>query len=95
MHQFFQQFTINPQQDTMVDNLTPELRHNLVVLEMCNNWPHVRWLMYRHREGLLKQVDEMEQLWLNYVLQNNIPTEEDKDGTIFYGANIKKLADEK
>jgi hypothetical protein len=94
MQQFFQQFNFGPPQDVVVDNSTPEMRHNYVVLEMYNNWPFVRWMMYKHKNGLLKQTDEMENLWLSYIMQNNIPTEEDKDGSRFLRENLKVLSEE-
>jgi hypothetical protein len=92
MHQFFQQFTVNQPQEVMVDSNTPELRHNLLVLEMYNNWPFVRCLMLKHRENRLKQIDAMENEWLNYILQNNIDVEAHKDKEEFLNGNLKKLS---
>ena len=90
MQQFFQQFTVNPQQ-AQQDTTPPALRHNLLVLEMYNNWPFIRVMMFKHREGRLKQVDPMEQEWLNYIIQNNINVEAHKDKDEFLRGNIKSL----
>jgi len=53
--------------------------HNETVLEITNNWKFVRWLMCRHREGWLKEVDQMENLWINFILSKNIDIESYKN----------------
>lgn len=65
------------------------IRHNYVALEIANNWPFVRWLMCRKREGWLKQIDPMEQLWHDFLVGNNIDIESYKNSEEFLKANMK------
>jgi len=50
----------------------PNYMWNSIILELYNNWPHARWLMYRYQEQMLKQVDPVEKDWIDFILQNNI-----------------------
>jgi hypothetical protein len=86
-HEFFQH--IYPQEQPMQD--PPYLQHNLVMLEIANNWPHVRWLMCRYREGWLKSVDQMEELWLRYFVSNKIDPEIYKNEEEFLNSNMKAV----
>ena len=89
-HVFFQN-TQQQQQNTE----PPYLQHNYVVFEIANNWSFVRWLMCRYREGWLKQMDQMEQLWFNYITQNNIDVESYKNNEEFLISNLKVIPIEK
>jgi len=58
--------------------------YNCLVLEIANNWPWVRWLMYRHREKILKKVDPLEKDWFNFIISNNIDIEKyEKNSDLF------------
>ena len=71
-HEFFQNIVVQ-QQPQQAD---PQyLQWNYIVLEISNNWSFVRWLMCRYREGWLKQMDQMEQFWYNFIINNNINVE--------------------
>ena len=74
----FFQAIINSQnaQNAQIQKQTPEyINHNETVLEIVNNWKFVGWLMCRHREGWLKEIDQMENLWLNFIVRKNINIE--------------------
>jgi len=83
----FQNIMQNMGQDMNPD--PPYLQHNLAMLEIANNWPFVRWTMDRYRHNELKQVDQMEQLWLNYFIGNNLDIEIYKNTEEFLKANLK------
>ena len=90
MHQYFQQFNVG-ETPTLNTDLTPELNHNNMVLEICNNWPWAKWLMCKYREGWLKNVDPMEQDWYNFIINNGIDIETYKDSKEFMEKHLKLL----
>ena len=65
------------------------LQWNYVFLEISNNWPFVRWMMDRYRHGELKQMDQMEQLWYNFLTQNNVDVESYKNNEEFLKAYLQ------
>lgn len=73
-HVFFEQF-FPPKEDNQI--LPEQTKHlkNCLVLEIGNNWPYVRWMMDRYRNGELKQVDPMERDWFNFIIQNTVDVE--------------------
>jgi len=68
---FFQAF-FGPQNNTTVQQLPEYILHNSTILEIENNWEFVENLMERHRTGKLQQLDQLEQLWYNFIISNNI-----------------------
>lgn len=75
MHSFFfQEFGSPFNQETQGADIStdPRYNHNVMVLEIANNFPHARWLMHRHKEGLLKSGDQLEKEWFNFLIQNKI-----------------------
>ncbi|MFA5152816.1 MAG: hypothetical protein WC554_09675 [Clostridia bacterium] len=88
-HEFFQNIVVQQQQPQQAD--PPYLQHNYVVLEINNNWSFVRWLMCRYREGWLKQLDQMEQLWYNFLVGNNIDIESYKNNEEFLKSWLKTV----
>ena len=81
---FFQSFFGPGAQNGQMGPQIPEyILHNEAVLEIANNWPFARWMMDRYRNGELKQVDQIEQLWLNFIVQNNINIESYKNNEEF------------
>lgn len=67
--QFFQQFFMQQEQP---QQQPAYMFNNDVVHEIANNWDYVKALLQKHKEGKLTQVDEMEQVWFNYIFGNNI-----------------------
>ena len=86
-------FQMNGQQ-APTNNMTPELAHNLLIMEMCSNWSFVRWLMYRYRNGILKEIDEMENVWINFIKKHNINVELYKNEDEFLEQNLVPLVKE-
>lgn len=91
-HQFFSQeqffdqekfFNKAPQKTSMPYPMNyPDYMWNTIILEISNNWGFARWLMYRHQEKLLKKVDHMEKIWIEFLLINKInilPYEKNND----------------
>jgi hypothetical protein len=72
---FFQAF-FGPQgqqaQQGQGQQIPQYLIHNETILEIINNWEYVVDLMERHRSGKLKQVDDWEHLWYNFIISKNI-----------------------
>jgi hypothetical protein len=90
VHPFFQEFINNQSGPTVQEN--PTFNHNNMVLEIANNWPFVRWTLWRYNEGKLKTVDLMEQDWLNFIIKNNIDVEKyGKDSDSFLKDHLKPL----
>ncbi len=94
MHQFFQGFGVQQPPKEQISN-TPELQHNLMVLEIANNWEFVLWLLYRIRENMVKQVDTMEAEWHKFITVNNINIESYKNADDFVEKNLRAIAAEK
>ena len=92
MHQFFQQF--GHQGPQTQSNTTPELDHNLMVLEIGNNWNFVRWLMYRIKENMVKEVDQMETAWHQFITTNQINIDSYKNAEDFMEKNLRALVAE-
>lgn len=71
----FQQF-FGPNMGQSQQNPLPQyIFNNELVLEITNNWRFVRWLLFRHREGKLTDMDQMEQAWFNFIMSKNIDIE--------------------
>ena len=89
-HAFFQQFGINPQSNQPSEE---EIKYdyNCLVFEISNNWPFVRWMMDKYRNGRLKQVDHLEQVWYNFIVGNGVDVEKyEKKSDKFVQEYIKK-----
>jgi hypothetical protein len=90
-HVFFHDFGI-PQGE--INQISPEQEkyfRNCLVLEIANNWPYVRWMMDRYRNGELKTVDPLEKDWLNYIISKNIDVEKyEKNFEQFINEYIEK-----
>jgi len=87
-HVFFQEFGIPATIDE--SQLTPgQVKHlqNCLVLEIGNNWPHVRWMMDRYRHQELNQVDPLERDWFNFIIQKGVDIEK-------YGSNSDQFISE-
>jgi hypothetical protein len=89
-----QQFIFNrPNNDNNI-NTTNELKHNLMVMEITNNWPFVRWLIYRIEENMVDKIDTVENDWLNFIRQHNINIESYENAEVFMEKHLKPLANE-
>lgn len=61
------------QPNVQIERQIPEyITQNEIVLEIVNNWPFVICMMNKFKKGELKQVDQMEQLWFNFIGRNSI-----------------------
>lgn len=89
-HIFFKEFGINPNSKIKNASSDSTYLHNCMILEIANNWPFVRWLMCRYRDGMLKEVDQLEKDWFNFIIQNNIDVEKyQKDFDKFIEEHLK------
>ena len=73
-HVFFQEFGIPPQNNQPTEE---EIKYstNCLIFEIASNWPFVRWMMDKYRNGDLKQVDPLERDWFNFIIANHIDVE--------------------
>jgi len=72
MEQHFFQSFFGPQQAQIQQQIPEYITHNETIMEIVNNWLHVQDLMKRFYDGKLTQVDQLEQLWFNFISQNKI-----------------------
>jgi hypothetical protein len=70
-HQFFQGF-VPPRQPEQINNMTHQLQHNQMVIEVCNNWKEVKDLFKRIEKGEVDMVDSLEGDWINFFSANKI-----------------------
>lgn len=70
--QFFQQFFPGAPMQRQQD---PQMTADDMILEIYNNWPHVRWLMDRVRNGDRFNILPIDQDWINFLNQNNLDIE--------------------
>ena len=91
-HQFFQGFI--PQQE-MVNhqgtNMTPELRHNEIAMEIYANWEFVTKLVERAEGQQEINVDPMEMDWLNFINQNKVDIKSYENNEDFIEKILKPL----
>ena len=91
-HVFFQEFGI-PSSDP-VSQTEGQIRYNTncLIFEIANNWPYVRWMMDKYRNGVLKQVDPLERDWFNFIIANNMDVEKfGKESDKFIQEYIQKI----
>ena len=88
---FFQSFFGNQTQPN-IQTVPEYILHNEIVNEIVNNWMYVIDLMHRHREGKLKQVDQLEHVWYNFITANNIDITQYKNENDFLDAWWKDSA---
>jgi hypothetical protein len=96
-HQFFQGFI--PQQEMVQHqgaNMTPELRHNEIAMEIYANWEFVKELVERAEAQQEINVVAMEMDWLNFINQNKVDIKSYENNEDFIEKNLKPLVkDEK
>jgi len=87
---FFQTFF--GQQNTQPIQQIPEyIIHNEAVFEISNNWIHVTDLIKKYKTGKLKQLDQLEQLWYNFLINKNIDITQYKNEEEFIKAICKPI----
>lgn len=94
-HQFFDQeefFNKAPIPSMQYPMNFPDYIWNTLILYIANNWSSTRWLMYRHKEKILKQVDQFEKIKIGFLLINkiNILNYEKKNNKKFIEDYFKK-----
>lgn len=72
-HQFFEGFfNSNIKNEPPFPFNNSKYVWNTIILELVNSWPSVRWLVYRHKENILKKINPVEKDWLEFISKNNI-----------------------
>lgn len=64
--------------------------YNSVILELYNNWEFVTDLMFKYKNNLLKQVNQVDHEWIQFIVQNNIQLENYETPELFLEQNEKK-----
>lgn len=79
MHKFFHDFNVGSNRPRNTSD--ERYLYNTMILEISNNWAFVSWLYYRYKEKILKDVDNLEKTWLDFMLKNAIdPLRYGKEG---------------
>jgi hypothetical protein len=86
-HVFFQTFGINTQSPPEISEGEKKYLENVLILEISNNWPFVRCLMDKYRNGNLQSVDPLERDWFNFLITNHVDVEK-------YGKNSDQFVSE-
>ena len=95
-HQFFQGFIPQQEMVQQKQNMTPELRHNEIAMEIYANWEFVIKLVERAEGQQEINVDVMEKDWLNFINQNKVDIKSYENNEDFIEKNLKPLVkDEK
>jgi hypothetical protein len=68
-HQFFQGF-IPQQEQSPLAQMSPEMRHNIMVLEFENNWEEVISFFDKMMKGNLTEVDAIQTDWISFINSN-------------------------
>jgi len=66
-------------------------QHNAFIMDITNNWEYVKKMVKKYGAGQLKRVDQLEQQWFSFVLQNSMKLEEYLNAEEFYEKNMKPL----
>jgi hypothetical protein len=72
-------------------NTTNQLEHNLIVLEICNNWESVKDLYLRIEEGEVDLVNQMEGIWIRFLSGNRIDFNQFENPDDFENKFMKSL----
>lgn len=72
-HEFFQEFggKKNENQPRKILGIEAYV-FNTLVFELYANWNYIIDLMYKYRNGLLKQVPQLDAEWITFIMKNNI-----------------------
>jgi len=88
---FFQAFFGPQNKKQQINSNSNYITYNETVLEIYNNWEYVVDLIKRYNERKLEQVDQMEHLWYNFIVSNNINIMIYKNKEEFLSAFWKKI----
>jgi len=84
-----QVFVSQPGMGQMPSNMTPELSHNLMVIEISNNWILANELVDNVQKGKISEIDLLEKDWLDFLNKNSINIQSYKNGDEFIDKNLK------
>ena len=90
-HQFFQGFIPQQEMVNQGTNMTPELRHNEIAMEIYANWEFVIKLVERAEGQEEINVDAMEMDWLNFINQNKVDIKSYENNEDFIEKILKPL----
>lgn len=82
---FFQSF-FGPQEAQIQQQIPEYVTHNETVMEIVNNWMHVKDLINRYKAGKLQQVDQLEHTWYIFIVGKNIDISQYKNKEEFIQA---------
>jgi len=66
-------------------------QYNAFITDISNNWEYVKNMVKKYAEGKLKRIDQFEQQWFSFILQNSLKLEEYINEDDFFEKNIKPL----
>jgi len=92
-HQFFagDPFVQQRMANTGRKSTTPQLEHNLIILEICNNWESAKDLYLKIEEGEIDLVSQMEGAWIHFLSGNKIDLNKFENPDDFEKKFIKPL----
>lgn len=90
-HEFFKDFGYKPIKRKISKYMSEEMESNLFIMEIYNNWDHVKQLMKDYKDGKLanKRLDGLDQNWISNLMQNNIDLELFNTSDEFYEKYIR------
>ena len=82
-----------PRQEQGYTNMTPQLQNNLIVFEICNNWESVKALIRRIKIEEVKEIDVLQNEWLNYINNHRIDIETYENEDDFINKHLQPLVE--
>ena len=68
----------------------PDYLYNTMIFEIYANWEFVVEMMDKFKTGILKNVDQMERDWINFIMNNKIDIDKYReDSDTFVEENFK------
>jgi hypothetical protein len=86
-HVFFRQ----ENQNKNTEKINPKLQHNLVVMEICNNWEIVKELYIRIERGEVDLLNPLEATWVQFLSGTNTNIQDFDNESEFESKMIKTL----
>lgn len=71
------------------DNIPVKMKHNLLVMEICNNWECVKELYAKIESGEVDLVNQLESTWIQFLSANKVNINDYKTLDEFEEAYIK------
>jgi hypothetical protein len=69
---FFQSFGIPGMSQQPIDTTPDYIKQNEAILEISNNWKHIKQLIKRGQSEETMQVDDLDKSWINFIVNNRI-----------------------